>query len=106
MDWVKSLDKVEGLYITPLRTANAPIIPSLCLNQFIKEVFGNYEKFSATTTTSSLNSVKSRRGNIPSLISPPSPLLSSPSPGSLGKCIWSTYPITSMRNGKLSVRWM
>ena len=59
---VKALDKVEDvrfffrvsslgayhyisqLYITPLRTANPPIISPLCLDQFIKDVFGNYEQ--------------------------------------------------------------
>ncbi|EDR06179.1 uncharacterized protein LACBIDRAFT_300387 [Laccaria bicolor S238N-H82] len=41
---VKALGKIKNLYITPLRTANPPIIPPLCLDQFIKDVFGNYEQ--------------------------------------------------------------
>ena len=59
---MKALNKIEGvrfffrvffpsayhyipqLYITPLRTANPPIISPLCLDQFIKDVFGNYEQ--------------------------------------------------------------
>jgi hypothetical protein len=35
---------IPQLYITPLRTANPPIIPPPCLDQFIKDVFGNYEE--------------------------------------------------------------
>ena len=35
---------ISQLYITPLRTANPPIISPQCLDQFIKDVFGNYEQ--------------------------------------------------------------
>ncbi|KAF8806848.1 Dbl homology domain-containing protein, partial [Phlegmacium glaucopus] len=39
--YIEDLDIVEKVFITPLRTANPPVMTPLVLEEFIKEVFGN-----------------------------------------------------------------
>lgn len=39
--YIEDLDIVESVFITPLRTANPPIMSPAGLEDFIKEVFGN-----------------------------------------------------------------
>jgi RHO1 GDP-GTP exchange protein 1/2 len=39
--YIEDLDIVETIFITPLRTANPPVMTPSALEEFIKEVFGN-----------------------------------------------------------------
>jgi hypothetical protein len=39
--YIEDLDIVETIFITPLRTANPPVMTRSVLDEFIKEVFGN-----------------------------------------------------------------
>ncbi|TFK29596.1 hypothetical protein FA15DRAFT_663742 [Coprinopsis marcescibilis] len=44
MSYVKDLENIEHLFITPLRVANPPIVSSDRLDQFIEDVFHNYSE--------------------------------------------------------------
>ncbi|GLB41616.1 putative CNH domain containing protein [Lyophyllum shimeji] len=47
MAYVKDLENIEKMYITPLRTLEPPVIPRDRLEEFIDDVFHNYEELYA-----------------------------------------------------------
>ncbi|KAL7280654.1 hypothetical protein ACG7TL_005593 [Trametes sanguinea] len=47
MDYVRDLENIEVMYVSPLREMDPPIIPRDRLEQFIQEVFHNYAELHA-----------------------------------------------------------
>ncbi|KAF4610695.1 hypothetical protein D9613_007108 [Agrocybe pediades] len=47
MDYVRDLENIETMYVRPLRNAEPPIIPPNRLDQFISDVFHNYNELYA-----------------------------------------------------------
>lgn len=41
VQYIQDLEIIEKIFITPLRTANPPVMTPLILSEFIDEVFGN-----------------------------------------------------------------